>query len=349
MTGNSTRILVSDFGEMQGAGLDRGPTATGFTGTIAFAAPEVLKRDEHGKLGKFTKKSDVFSLGQVTYFMCFGRLPYPHADLQDENEDLNQLKAEIIGWTGLHEERRERADLPEELYLFLTLLLSHDPEKRPDTDEILQRAERAGSGFGDHVSPRTTTNDHEQAMPSSQPSSPLEEPGLKRRNVRQGKGSSNRRGSAEAGYFGSMLPSPSKRTSAPPFPSVAEDDPDTDLSRDDRSPERRRIEDRKSPPLLLPPPERHWWRLWARVFSQIQIASLVRVTLLLLKIWSLMRPCSPAAPKPLVTYPVLLTACLDLTGSSAGWLQSAILLGLHCLVTFACWKTQALCVPLYDE
>ncbi|KAL9066631.1 MAG: hypothetical protein Q9157_007080 [Trypethelium eluteriae] len=144
--GHKVRVLVSDFGEVQAVNMNR--KSTGATGTISYCAPEVLRRESPtGPLGNFTTKSDIFSLGMIVYFMCFGRLPYMNADdLNEENEDLDQLRDEISAWAGFEDERRTRADLPERLYRFLKRLLSVDPQERPSAEEILL-ALKGGSGL----------------------------------------------------------------------------------------------------------------------------------------------------------------------------------------------------------
>jgi serine/threonine protein kinase len=110
----------------------------GSTGTISYCAPEVLKQDESGRYGNFSTKSDIFSLGMILFFMCFGRLPYTSADsIQEEFEDIDLLRAEISAWSGFQDERRERPELPGQLYSFLKRLLALNPLERPSANEIL--------------------------------------------------------------------------------------------------------------------------------------------------------------------------------------------------------------------
>lgn len=128
--------LISDFGEVQAGNAIR--KSTGTTGTISYCAPEVLKRDARGRLGNFTIKSDVFSLGMILYFLCFGRLPYMNANaVQEELEDIDQLRAEIADWKGFQDEKRERPDLPLKLYQLLKKMLALDPSERPSATEVL--------------------------------------------------------------------------------------------------------------------------------------------------------------------------------------------------------------------
>ncbi|KAK6949069.1 hypothetical protein Daesc_009142 [Daldinia eschscholtzii] len=128
--------LISDFGEVQPGNAIR--NSTGTTGTISYCAPEVLKRNAEGRLGNFTTKSDVFSLGMVLYFLCFGRLPYVNANaVQEELEDIDLLRAEIADWKGFRDEKRERPDLPSKLYQLLKKMLALNPAERPSATEVL--------------------------------------------------------------------------------------------------------------------------------------------------------------------------------------------------------------------
>ncbi|KAK2598399.1 hypothetical protein N8I77_011819 [Diaporthe amygdali] len=128
--------LISDFGEVQPENVVR--KSTGSTGTISYCAPEVLKKDGTGRYGNFTTKSDIFSLGMILYFMCFGRLPYRAANtIHEELEDVDMLRAEITDWKGFEDERRERPELPSKLYTLLKQLLALNPNDRPSANEVL--------------------------------------------------------------------------------------------------------------------------------------------------------------------------------------------------------------------
>ncbi|KAL1902010.1 putative serine/threonine-protein kinase iks1 [Sporothrix stenoceras] len=135
--GRIITCLISDFGEVQAENVAR--KSTGTTGTISYCAPEVLRQDPAtGLYGNFTTKSDVFSLGMILYFMCFGRLPYRSANaVNEELEDVAELRAEISDWKGFHYERRERPDLPTKLYQLLMKMLSVNPAERPSANEVL--------------------------------------------------------------------------------------------------------------------------------------------------------------------------------------------------------------------
>lgn len=160
--GSKLRCLISDFGEVQSENVAR--KSTGATGTLSYCAPEVLKMDASGRYGNFTTKSDIFSLGMILYFMCFGTLPYRSANaIQEELEDIDELRAEITDWQGFQDERMERPDLPSRLYKLLKRLLSVNPAERPSAIELLgamrgenifegvSRSEKPSNGsFGQH-------------------------------------------------------------------------------------------------------------------------------------------------------------------------------------------------------
>ncbi len=136
------RSLISDFGEVQQATAKR--EATGATGTISYCAPEVLgPLAEGGELGNFTAKSDIFSLGMILYFMCFGRLPWlsDGQEVIEEFGDGVRLREEIRGWAG-YKAVKERDDLPEKVYALLGKLLARDPKERPSAEEILGAMDR---------------------------------------------------------------------------------------------------------------------------------------------------------------------------------------------------------------
>jgi serine/threonine protein kinase len=118
----------------------------------------VLKIDRNGRYGNFTTKSDIFSLGMILYFMCFGRLPYINANtVHEELEDIDQLRAEISDWKGFQDERRERPDLPSKLYQLLKKLLSVNPSERPSANEVLSAMKNESSLDGVNRVPRSSS------------------------------------------------------------------------------------------------------------------------------------------------------------------------------------------------
>ncbi|KAF3764751.1 hypothetical protein M406DRAFT_217751, partial [Cryphonectria parasitica EP155] len=170
-----TICLISDFGEVQAENVVR--KSTGSTGTISYCAPEVLRQDATGRYGNFTTKSDIFSLGMILYFMCFGRLPYQAANtIHEELEDIDTLRAEITDWKGFEDERRERPELPDKLYMLLKQLLALNPTDRPSANEVLsalkngtnlESMSRAASGASLNIPGRRIQSLDSPAPPST--------------------------------------------------------------------------------------------------------------------------------------------------------------------------------------
>jgi len=117
-------LLVTPFGDVKVIDLglttraDK-PTAdpTGFRGTPAFAAPEVLL----GR-GRPGRRADVFGLGATLFYLLAGRPPYPRASA-----------AELVLWLLAGESRpqpRLPAGLPPALAGVLRRMLAPDPEAR---------------------------------------------------------------------------------------------------------------------------------------------------------------------------------------------------------------------------
>lgn len=337
--GKGLRVLVSDFGEVQVEDIVR--KSTGATGTVSYCAPEVLRRRPSGELENFTAKSDIFSLGMILYFLCFARLPYRNADhINEENEDLDLLREEIITWTGLHEERKLRPDLPEQLYTFLRRLLSLDPGDRPSAEDILLGI-KTGTGL-DEISdsrPKSATHMFDDLNASSRispvdsprPSTPARK--LSTSFVRQGGPSKLR--------LSSFKRERSRSTSS------VEDGSETGqpLSPSDSLVLRGSF---PSPTKLreIPaiPPSRFWWRLDP---SSATSQRSIRVVLLLLKISSLNMLCSPVAANAAVAFPLLGLAATDVL-LGAGSIVSLTLVVLHVAILFGSSRANVLCMNRVD-
>ncbi|EKG12870.1 hypothetical protein MPH_09969 [Macrophomina phaseolina MS6] len=374
-TGTKTRVLVSDFGEVQMVNAAR--KSTGHTGTISYCAPEVLRRDgPNGQFGNFTTKSDIFSLGMIVYFMCFGKLPYQNADdLHEENEDLDRLRAEISSWRGFDDVRKARSDLPDKLYRFLKRLLSLDPAERPTTEQILQGT-GAGSGLDDINGFSPTFDNIGPRISSADSPSPSPSKAQRRQSVQTGlmRAPSKLRQQATAEEHRSPSPPmsrkpPSSRTPTPPDSAglilrkrkLENYSPPPSLSHSVSPTE-------AATPRLMLPPSRPSSAFAFRVqnfFAVPAVASAFKLALFIVKILSLSRPCSPFAANPWVSYPLLCLAALDfgflgavvsypLTRGSGGgdtWARlqvgvvgSLVLLVVHVLVTAGAARWGCLCL-----
>lgn len=143
------RVLVSDFGEGQMEGLLR--TGTGTTGTLEYCAPELLQVGPNTH--QFCKRTDVFSLGMILYFLCFGGdLPYPSASMdhtsntgRTPNEEFERLKDQVLNFPGFDPSASQRlrnnsgrhAENAAVFANLLSLILAREQKARPLTEEIL--------------------------------------------------------------------------------------------------------------------------------------------------------------------------------------------------------------------
>lgn len=344
-TGERPRVLVSDFGEVQVEDMVR--KSTGATGTISYCAPEVLRRQSSGVYGNFTRKSDIFSLGMILYFLCFARLPYSHADiLNEENEDLDQLRDEIATWSGLHEERKLRPDLPEQLYTFLRRLLSLDPEERPTAEAILLGI-KTNSGL-DRISdsrPRPAGLMFEDLRNDSR-ISPVDSPRPSTPARKMSTGFSRPGGPAQL-----RLASLHKERNGYPPPQAGERESDQEeatspggslvLSRQFPSPTRHEV-----PQLTASPAQ-------SSRFSKLDFHSqlarrTLKIFLLMFKVVSVNIFCAPMAANPMVAYPLLGLAALDLIFNRSEPGTSIVLVVLHVAILLAASWGGVLCMSGMD-
>ena len=364
-TGSDLRVLVSDFGEVQYESATR--KSTGATGTISYCAPEVLRRlAPDGPLGNFTFKSDIFSLGMILYFLCFATLPYRYANvLNEEKEDVDSLRAEIIQWEGFFDnEKKLRPELPDALYAFLKKLLSISPDDRPSADDV-HTALRTGAGLQEHperpnrrnsTAPEELTPGHRiVSMDSPAPS--------------------NRRAQthAQSTALSRSLPSFQRRRPAsrePPRLDTAiddsEDDPFQSPDHDNRSPDRHLIRHpTASPPgpespqeftmssqYLLPAPEVVQTRL-SRLLAFLKSSSstyIFRVIVLVAKIISLIQPCATKGISAPVVYPMLLLAVAEFAFPRYAVMGASLALLLHVFVLGVALHYNKLCArPAWES
>ncbi len=338
--GHGPLVLVSDFGEAQVENMMR--KSTGATGTISYCAPEVLRRQPSGALGNFTKKSDIFSLGMILYFLCFARLPYSSADvLHEDNEDLDHLREEITTWTGLHEERRLRPDLPEQLYTFLRRLLSLDPSDRPSAEDILLSI-KTNSGLGGISDSRPRSAGHMfEDLRSDSRISPVDSPrpSTPARKILTG---FVRPGGPPAKLRLSSQQEERSRSLTPEGTPATSPGGSLVLRERERFPSPTKLPDLHELPQLTAPPTATRIDSFGDSLQSPTARRTIKVILLLAKVASINTACAPLAANYFVAYPLLALAAVDVLLSGSG--ISILLVILHIVVLLAMAKADSLCM-----
>ena len=138
LEGTRGRVMVTDFGIAKALSATSGATLTGIgvaIGTPAFMSPEQAagERDIDGR-------SDLYSLGVVTYQMLTGALPFNAPSvagilMKQITEPAPDLRA-------------KRPDTPEDLAMAVGRCLEKDPENRWATADALRRALESRSMAG---------------------------------------------------------------------------------------------------------------------------------------------------------------------------------------------------------
>lgn len=362
------RVLVSDFGEVQSQDAMR--KSTGATGTVSYCAPEVLRREfADGPFGNFTFKSDIFSLGMILYFLCFAQLPYASADIiNEEKEDLDQLREEITHWAGFDHGRRMRPDLPQKLYTFLERLLSVDPDRRPTADEVLSGIQAGANANESFRAKRASSASASPDLPGVARIRPLDspQPSVDRRALSPVKKMTRSpmalRHDSMFDSSGSTSTTPSSEALIDSRPSLS---PDRDLVVRPRystsppmSPTRRTGAESTQNPQPMPAPQRHLLppppsRFSVTNFTRTSTISSpgVQFSLFLVKVVSVLHPCSPLAVKPWILYPLLLLAAVtlrayDLRIQVLATLTHILIVGLGMRTGVLCvWRGDAALVP----
>lgn len=355
-TGHKTRVLVSDFGEVQSANAAR--NSTGATGTISYCAPEVLRQEQPGgAFGNFTTKSDIFSLGMIVYFMCFARLPYRNADgIDEDNEDMDELRAEISTWAGIDDEQRVRPDLPDKLYKSLKRLLALNPDERPGTEEILHvlKSPVLFDEFNTYAGPSEFEDFNPRISRADSPSPSPTQAHRKRTSGHYTQPGRSKLGASVMDHSPSPPELQPMRRQSSENGTVILRPRKTDF-------EASEVVSRNASPqrLMLPPPPSPTPNMSSRLHQMLQGSTFVGTTKVLLffaKAVSLLSPCQPFAADPRVAYPILCFASLDLFFFGVGFtvrgryvdldglLASIVLLVVHVGVVGALIRSDKLCV-----
>ena len=138
LEGSRGRVMVTDFGIAKALSGSSGATLTGAgvaIGTPAFMSPEQAAGER-----EIDGRSDLYSLGIVTYQMLTGELPFNAPTV------AGILMKQIT--EPAPDVRARRADVPEDLALAVARCLEKDPENRWPTADTLRRSLESRSVVG---------------------------------------------------------------------------------------------------------------------------------------------------------------------------------------------------------
>ena len=129
LEGPRGRVMVTDFGIAKALSSTSGATLTGAgvaIGTPAFMSPEQAAGER-----EIDGRSDVYSLGVVTYQMLTGELPFTAPTVAGIlMKQITEPAPDILG---------RRPDVPDDLALAVTRCLEKDPENRWPSADALRR------------------------------------------------------------------------------------------------------------------------------------------------------------------------------------------------------------------
>jgi serine/threonine-protein kinase len=138
LEGTRGRVMVTDFGIAKALSGTSGATLTGIgvaIGTPAFMSPEQAAGER-----EIDGRSDLYSLGVVTYQMLTGALPFNAPTV------AGILMKQIT--EAAPDLRTKRPDTPEDLALAVARCLEKDPESRWPSADALRRALESRSTVG---------------------------------------------------------------------------------------------------------------------------------------------------------------------------------------------------------
>ncbi|HKT61140.1 MAG TPA: protein kinase [Gemmatimonadales bacterium] len=139
LEGSRGRVMVTDFGIAKALSSTSGATLTGAgvaIGTPAFMSPEQAAGER-----EIDGRSDVYSLGVVSYQMLTGELPFTAPTVAGIlMKQITEPAPDLRG---------RRPDVPEDLALAVSRCLEKDPENRWPSADALRRAleSRVVSGY----------------------------------------------------------------------------------------------------------------------------------------------------------------------------------------------------------
>ncbi|HET7602131.1 MAG TPA: protein kinase [Gemmatimonadales bacterium] len=130
LEGTRGRVMVTDFGIAKALSASSGATLTG--AGVAIGTPSFMSPEQAAGEREIDGRSDLYSLGIVTYQMLTGELPFQAPTV------AGILMKQIT--EPAPDLRIQRRDVPEDLALAVSRCLEKDPEHRWPTADSLRRA-----------------------------------------------------------------------------------------------------------------------------------------------------------------------------------------------------------------
>jgi hypothetical protein len=139
LEGTRGRVMVTDFGIAKAMSAGSGATLT--SAGVAIGTPQYMSPEQAAGERDIDGRSDLYSLGVVSYQMLTGELPFTAPTV------AGILMKQITEMPPSLQERRP--DSPEDLTLAVTRCLEKDPENRWPSADALRRAleSRAVTGY----------------------------------------------------------------------------------------------------------------------------------------------------------------------------------------------------------
>ena len=130
LEGTRGRVMVTDFGIAKALSGSSGATLTGVG--VAIGTPQFMSPEQAAGEREIDGRSDLYSLGIVTYQMLTGELPFSAPTV------AGILMKQIT--EPAPDLRTRRSDIPEDMALTVARCLEKDPENRWPTADSLRRA-----------------------------------------------------------------------------------------------------------------------------------------------------------------------------------------------------------------
>jgi serine/threonine-protein kinase len=130
LEGTRGRVMVTDFGIAKALSSTSGATLTGVG--VAIGTPQFMSPEQAAGEREIDGRSDLYSLGIVTYQMLVGELPFTAPTV------AGILMKQIT--EPAPDLRLRRSDIPEDLALAVLRCLEKDPQNRWPTADALRRA-----------------------------------------------------------------------------------------------------------------------------------------------------------------------------------------------------------------